>query len=357
MSNPFIHPSAPAERPDDPLRGWTDSDTDPGDLRFYTLVDDLESVFGGFRKRFRGLETLDRRGFLVLATGYESYGKTSLLGNCAAYLQKCGLPRGVDAARSQAAGDIWWDSSVKVVDISGLSLQQNAARGADAEMYLFKEVLLYLRNRGVQLPDKCDSVADAASGYRALVEALGDDGYLVVLLPPVDTVDQVVTFLHLVGNKIVFLAESSSLLLAALERQVNFERQAAPERQVTPEQQAARLRQDIAKYLYRNIKNPPDRFFYHMHIGPMREEDYWRYADRQLRRMKPPVQITEAVVRQVREHRSDSLSIGQWRGVLRQIFDNRPGLTEVQYSHFVDEFGLTNLTVWQQLEEAEGQVL
>lgn len=332
-----MHPSAPEERPDEPLRGWVDSDTNPGDLRFYTLVDDLGRVFGEFRKRFRDLKRLDRRGFLVLATGRESDGKTTLLGNCAAYLQKCGMPRGVDVARSQVADGVWMDSSVKVVDISGLSLQQNAARGVDAEMYIFKEVLLYLRNRGVRLSDLCDSATDPGTGYRVLGEALGDDMYLVVLLPPMDTVEQVRTYLHLAGNRIVFLAESSSLLLATLERQ------------------AAQLRQDLGTYLYRIIRNPPDRFFYHMHIGPMREEDYWRYADRQLRRMKPPVLITKAVVQEVREHRPDRLSIGQWRGVLRQIFDNRPGLTVVQYHHFADEFGLTNLAVWQQLEDPEGQ--
>jgi hypothetical protein len=337
--NPFRHPSALEERPDEPLRAWSDWDTHPDDLRFYTLVDDLRTVFGNFRERFKDLAWLDRRGFLVLATGQESNGKTTLLGNCAAYLQKRGVPRSADVAVTNLTDDMWVDSSVKVADISGLSLQWNSTHGADMDMYFFKEVLSYLRNRGMLFPDRCHSAAGPDAGYGALREELGDGSmYLVVLLPPLDTVEQVRTYLHLAGNRIVFLAESSPLLLATLERQT------------------IRMRQDFGTYLYRALRNPPDRFFYHMHIGPLRDGDYWRYAARQLRRVEPPVLIKEEVVREVREHRPDSLSIGQWRGVLRQIFDKRPGLQEVLYQHFADELDFMNPAAWRELEDPEGHV-
>jgi hypothetical protein len=191
----------------------------------------------------------------------------------------------------------------------------------------------------MKFPDSCHSAAGADAGYGALSEELGDGSmYLVVLLPPLDTIEQLRTYLHLAGNRIVFLAESSPLLRATLERRT------------------IQTQQNFSKYLYNILRNPPDRSFYHMHIGPLRDDDYWRYVARQLRRMDPPVLIEEEVVRKVREHRPDSLSIGQWRGVLCQIFDKKPDLTELVYQHFADEFSLTNLAVWEQLEDPEGHV-
>jgi hypothetical protein len=329
MSNPFSHPPGGRfARPDDPLRPWAH----PPHRHAYVLVDDMVEMYAAFCRNFGDLGNLDDAGHLVLVTGREDHGKSSLLGGCAAYLQwrgATGAPRRVAKKGESLSAPA---SRVKVVPLGGLRFETFD----DLERY--GEVIGYLTNRSMLFSEPARQAGDAAGGYVALSNDLAEGGhYLVVLLPPIDTIQRLNHYMKFARRRIVFLAESSPALLEKLAKKAGDD----PRK--------------ISAWLSRNLADFPDRYFFHMHVGPLKPEDYWRYVREKLRQASSSVQVDENAVNAFRDQRTDLVSIEQWRDILSEIFDTQD-LVKVQSEHFAPYLVNRN-PPWNELPEPDGDVV
>ncbi|MCG5214856.1 hypothetical protein [Streptosporangium sp. KLBMP 9127] len=326
--NPFGYPGGGRfVHQGDPLRPWRF----PGHRNAYVLVDDMVRMYATFCRNFSDLGDLDHAGHLVLVTGRKNHGKSTLLGGCAAYLQR---RADLEILRIRAAGGprprplprVW------VITVGGLRFDN----ADDRERY--REVTGYLMNRGVKLSAGSRVAADAAEGYAALSNDLQKyNNYVVVLLPPIDTLQRLSDHMRFARRRIVFLAESSPALLEKLTTTAGDD----------PRQIGAALPKDLTDF--------PDRYFFHMHVGPLKPDDYLRYIRQKLRKAKSSVQVDENAVNDFRDQRPDLASIGKWRDILNEIFESAD-LDRLQHEHFAP-YLLNGDQTWKALQRPDGDVV
>ncbi|MEU0520614.1 hypothetical protein [Streptosporangium sp. NPDC006007] len=320
--NPFNHAARPLERSrDSPLRPWDITAHE----ECYVAVDDTEDKYMEFCTLFEDLSALQDAGHVILATGGTADGKTSLLNRCAAALQGHGLPVGKEGTDPKSKDDSPVHSTVKIVDLSGLRFPR------ENDSTLYQEVLNTLVSRGMKFSS---STEDTATGYAALSSDLGDMGnYLVVLLPPADTVERVRNYLRFARNRIVFMTESSRGLLDTISRHTRGR----------PEHFADFLDEQVGRY--------PDRYLFHMHVGPLKPDDYWKYVKERVEKTPESPRINEELIKVVRDRRSDVTSIGQWRKILFEVF-SRNRMDTVDETHF-EPYLLFGAPLWKQFMEPE----
>ncbi|MFD0475006.1 hypothetical protein ACFQ0B_47225 [Nonomuraea thailandensis] len=261
-----------------------------------------------FRRHYARQDAPAKNGHLILVTGQEKHGKTSLLGWCAAYLRRKGAPRDHHRRHLTVQSAI---DSVLFADLSPFTFDS-----AD-DRVRFQKLVQILQAGGTRLPLDISSTRESEDHYRVLAHYMqkGLDCHLLIQLPPMDTMEQIRSHLWNAWPGITFLAETSPILYADLEKNTGGEPK------------------ELSTYLYEKVQDTAFSTFMHLHAGPLQDDEFVSYVRERLRISNCTVHVDDDLISEFHEHRRDIVGIGHWRSIFREIFD-LPNLTALEREHF-----------------------
>lgn len=204
--NPYLIPGLEAA-PYAPLRPHLNKDHHT----FYVPVDDTEQEFRHFQDKMNPVEWLSQGGRLVVVTGEQGCGKTSLINRCAAWLRD-------ELAKAQLTGEIFTlTNSGKPDQPIMLRMQQVVTDLVDnlhdEQIGVSTRHIELLRQRIRESEDASDQQirhVKVDRVYKYLHDALPADRIAIILLPPSsDLVNEINNYADFAMHpRIVFFAET-----------------------------------------------------------------------------------------------------------------------------------------------------
>jgi energy-coupling factor transporter ATP-binding protein EcfA2 len=273
MRNPFGLPGLDGE-PSRPLCPWDE----PRDDVYYVAVDSTQEQFDAFQLKLGDPANLTRKGRLVLVTGHQGCGKTSLVNRCARWAHE-------RLASSGIRGEI--------VDLTadGTESQSVEKRMATVCGRLIDELAYRKRLSADAVADLRTAQDQLDITYPKLKNVLAEtEVVVIILLPPSGELrDEIVNYAKLARARILLFAESSYPEVASACK--------------------AQLR-------------PADAVIY-LAVSPITLDDGWRFVSDRLAKNPQDVapQINEATVRSIVAESRRAMSIKELSLILHRVFD------------------------------------
>lgn len=214
--NPFSIPGA-GSIPAPPLCPWGEGTSAHED--YYVAVDNAQAAYEQFTAVLDTSPDLGRIGWLVLVTGAEGCGKTSLVNRCVNGLRTHLAERSINLTIAPADPNPTGSTG------------QRMEKVCQSVIDLPKVAGLLPADLVTWLDEHC---GDPARFYRRLSSALPANRVLAVLLPPSELTEEVHQYLMLCPSKIVFFAESASSEVAAQAAELRSSRAQITTLGVTP---------------------------------------------------------------------------------------------------------------------------
>lgn len=230
--NPYRVPGL--TRPNGPLCPFNVPDHE----KYYVPVDNTQKAFEQFQEQISGdLRLLSTEGRLVVVSGEEHCGKTTLINRCAAWLQGRLKDAGLQGHIFPLADEGTDNSSVdtRIIHVFDFMIDD------------LRRLRLLGEDQLTELADRRDNLDRA---FRYLSDILDNNRVLIVLLPPSKDLikAEVVKYANFSRGKIVFFAESTSV--------------------------------DIVRRHWRSMQNAGRVSPILLKVGPLNENDGWLFADK-----------------------------------------------------------------------------
>jgi len=286
MSNPFV--VDPNGLPHRPLRPWDR----PADDDFYVPMDSTQEQFDQFCEEFANPAGLLTAGRIVLVTGDQGCGKTSLIHRCACWIRD-------ELGKKDIRGEI-------------IDLTQDGADNLPIETRMQMVCSRLIDEMGL-----AELLSDAASRllapmrdqprrvYPQLRRVLGSAVVIVLLPASADLTDEVVEYTKLAREKILFFAESSYDGVA----------------------HACQARLPAAPVIY-------------LAVGKIAISDGWAFVDNRLAHSghSGVPEIDEATVRRMVQDSGIRMSITGLERILSGVFEEaiRDSINRVGYANITD---------------------
>ncbi|GHJ18314.1 hypothetical protein TPA0908_63090 [Micromonospora sp. AKA38] len=187
--NPFAVPRLGSTDPLNPL--WYAEH-----VNYYVPVDNTEASFEQCQGRFADVAHLHHEGRLVLVRGERGCGKTALVNRCAHWLRD---RLGRDGLRAEVV-------NLRQEAHENDPIPTRREHTCRALLDKLNELQLLRHNLAYEMRDRPDDA------YRNLPGCLDTDQALIVLLPPVELIEELHYYAARAPRRMVFFAETTSAL-------------------------------------------------------------------------------------------------------------------------------------------------